>query len=936
MLTHDPLLFNTSSLPVGKKNKNCLCETCEKNGKGGYAPERQQLPQQQQQHGEEGVQPDTAAGDSSSDSDSNSNSDSDSDSDSSSSSSDSENDQAKKPLLNINERRTRRGVYAVTQPKANDSDDDSDDEDEDEDQATVVGSGSGSSGSATVTASATGMMMEIDGASDLTSLAASTPSSNFASPPPNHSLNSISSLSSLSSVSTPASRSVQGEPRYSSSLTELTSTTEWSTPAKSAHTTPTPAPAPAPQPFRSIISTRSQSASASVAGAVTAKPSKATGRKNAAKKDKDTVTPKSEAEAEEEEKPFQRRLTRSVSALLVTDAKGKGKGKGKAASAAAAKAPALAKGVSALLNGKGKGKATGTGTPTPVSTPGGRGSARIKKEEVDARLGKGSRASAPAAVEPLKPVEPPKPEVPRGPDGKPLPTCKTCKNVLPVISVDHKVVWGLGVGLGESKNKDKRRSTRSSGQDNEESDSDEENGDDDECPRCMRHYAIYQLKWPKRMPRGGFDRSEREKYESATPRREDTPEVTSKKVTVKGLSVLDRKLAAAASSKGKSGHGKAAAVSASAPAKHASANPKKRGRPVKEEEEEESDPEEEDESADEDEGRAHERSQGRRPLKRRKTDPMPISKPKVTRTYSGLSGRPQVTRTYMSAAKRMRSPLRSAKSMLSDSPKRKRGRPRLMAPTVVRRSLRANAKSDDGSDVGVVSQPRSINGRFGRKNRMGSYSASASASQSPGKGQKRKLTDRDERAAAREKRSREMEMEAEGDQEEDAEKDDAAHRVSEERAVRRSGNPAGGGFHGTRLSFNPNPMRYAMRAWAGTVRLEEHGPCSSSSDDEDEKHPNTPEDAQSVDAVAIADSTHADDDEGPVEDELPVYIPSSDFMRGASLTCGPSPMALARKRWNSLVTPRKVIQRSLVDNEEVWNLRCRPCLLSLIILDSGA
>ncbi|EIW82719.1 hypothetical protein CONPUDRAFT_163798 [Coniophora puteana RWD-64-598 SS2] len=44
------------------------------------------------------------------------------------------------------------------------------------------------------------------------------------------------------------------------------------------------------------------------------------------------------------------------------------------------------------------------------------------------------------------PAPPPKPEVPRGKDGKPLPTCITCSNVLPVISVDSEVVWGLTFG----------------------------------------------------------------------------------------------------------------------------------------------------------------------------------------------------------------------------------------------------------------------------------------------------------------------------------------------------------------------------------------------------------------------------------------------------------------------------------------------------------
>ncbi|KAG6334945.1 hypothetical protein ID866_4143 [Astraeus odoratus] len=35
--------------------------------------------------------------------------------------------------------------------------------------------------------------------------------------------------------------------------------------------------------------------------------------------------------------------------------------------------------------------------------------------------------------------------VPLGPDGRPLPTCAICSNVLPVISVNNKVVWGLNV-----------------------------------------------------------------------------------------------------------------------------------------------------------------------------------------------------------------------------------------------------------------------------------------------------------------------------------------------------------------------------------------------------------------------------------------------------------------------------------------------------------
>lgn len=34
---------------------------------------------------------------------------------------------------------------------------------------------------------------------------------------------------------------------------------------------------------------------------------------------------------------------------------------------------------------------------------------------------------------------------PIGPDGQPLPTCVTCHNVLPMISVDNQIVWGLNI-----------------------------------------------------------------------------------------------------------------------------------------------------------------------------------------------------------------------------------------------------------------------------------------------------------------------------------------------------------------------------------------------------------------------------------------------------------------------------------------------------------
>lgn len=85
--------------PVGRKNRHCLCATCENNGRGGYAP---QQPDDEQVSGSE--------------------SDSDSDSDTSSSDSDDESEEKEHAPLNVNERRTRRGVYHIAQEDSDDSD----------------------------------------------------------------------------------------------------------------------------------------------------------------------------------------------------------------------------------------------------------------------------------------------------------------------------------------------------------------------------------------------------------------------------------------------------------------------------------------------------------------------------------------------------------------------------------------------------------------------------------------------------------------------------------------------------------------------------------------------------------------------------------------------------------------------------------------------
>ncbi|KAF7970303.1 hypothetical protein HWV62_24438 [Athelia sp. TMB] len=108
-------------------------------------------------------------------------------------------------------------------------------------------------------------------------------------------------------------------------------------------------------------------------------------------------------------------------------------------------------------------------------------------------------------------------EIPCDENGKQLPTCLTCHSILPIIHVDQEIVWGVG----------KKKEMK-------------------ECPRCMRHFAIYGHPWPARTA------SQRALY-MPTPREELTPvDSASRRVSAKALSTLDKKLAAAAKNPGKS------------------------------------------------------------------------------------------------------------------------------------------------------------------------------------------------------------------------------------------------------------------------------------------------------------------------------------------------------------------------------------------------
>ncbi|KAI6121445.1 hypothetical protein F5141DRAFT_1211125 [Pisolithus sp. B1] len=118
---------------------------------------------------------------------------------------------------------------------------------------------------------------------------------------------------------------------------------------------------------------------------------------------------------------------------------------------------------------------------TRLSTPlGGRGKEKEKvpiKEEPEARV---LRTRPSLHTEKDEPLSTSKSTVPLGSDGHPLPTCVTCCNILPVISVNNKVVWGLSVDTPPRRGR-KRKEPQ-------------------ECPRCMRHFAIYGHAWPARLP----------------------------------------------------------------------------------------------------------------------------------------------------------------------------------------------------------------------------------------------------------------------------------------------------------------------------------------------------------------------------------------------------------------------------------------------------
>ncbi|GLB37522.1 putative SET (Su(var)3-9, Enhancer-of-zeste, Trithorax) domain containing protein [Lyophyllum shimeji] len=615
----------------GRKNRHCLCETCEKRGTGGYAPENED------------------------DSPSDSDSDSDFDSDTSSSDTDSE-DRVPKQDLNVNERRTRRGVYAIITKK----EDESDESDEEEDNSVPLADAQDIPMDGEIE-----LTTEMDISSNLTSLATSVAPSD----------------SAHGNASSPAP--VNPTPVYrarstSRSLSSLSS---------AGDVPPTPRRRE-PSPFRSIISTRRQKAKESDEAAQLVTPPLS---EDAASLP-DSLTPT-------------KRVMRTTSALEQ----------------------------SRQDRSKGKGKAKETSRSVSVShgTSAKKDEIKIKKEEVEPR----SLRTRPSTANTEDTVKEPlsKPEVPRGPDGKPLPTCVTCSNVLPVITVDSQVVWGLGL---ESTPKRKKRKQ--------------------ECPRCMRHSAIYGCAWPSRIPPQGPGFL-------PTPREVATPvESTSGRISQKALSVLDRKLTAAA----------------------ASASPQ---------------------------ARKHEldRDSVGRPAKRRKLEPVK-ARPHAKIKNSLLKDKAKKSHSLPTP----------------QGEKRKRGRPRLHPPPVLTVKDVPQSTGPPGREAQAKPQPRNSNGRFEKKSYSPKKSEPGSSRSEKALGRenvKGENNENDEEVqvstwtSPRRKRPSDPEVKLA----ELPQKRAYQRRDRDEEPARRVIPHPMSNFRGGKLFSNPNPLSFARQAWGGPVTFDE-------------------------------------------------------------------------------------------------------------------
>ncbi|EIW62928.1 uncharacterized protein TRAVEDRAFT_17441 [Trametes versicolor FP-101664 SS1] len=779
----------------GRNNRHCLCESCEKKGRGGYAP-----------HNDDEVS-DSGSSPGGADSDGG---DSDWTTD----------EDAAPPAavnVNVNERRTRRGVYAVLPEEEQGSDAELEVE------------------------------PVLDIPSDLTDLPLSS-ASGAAGP------------SKLTGLLTPDTETLPAE----SCPPSAASTPRTATPATSF-----------------VISTRAQKAraaselesiSASLSLKGKGKAPAATSRSASAVRQLETppLTSDNGSVAEEQ--------TRRSSSRLRT--------RGDVASSASRLSTPMV---------DVKGKASAHSSIVDVAELKGKGR---EDPELEGRTLRRRAFVPPAALEAQSASVKKPGDGPRGVDGRPLPTCVTCKNVLPVISVDHQVVWGLALGRTGKRGRPRKNANI-------------------DCPRCMRHFAIYAVKWPSRLPTDGTPAF------VPTPRdnRSMTPAYASTaRVSHAALATLNHKLSHAASG----------SRSASASVSH---NPHKRQRTVEEEPEAPPLKRQKLQSVKKQRGRPPKNKVGmsskakemlgvnerrsertRRPsAKLRESEPPPKIKPD---TLSSSSKAPVSSTSTSSAAS-----AGTDSSLLSTGAAAEGagapGEGNLPAPpatpVVVKREV---VKLPTPKSLAVAAQPRESNGRFGKKESTnGRYmrknfqftpggrrlargrkpkpaskpstgtvvkiehdSSAVQAVQAPSSPSQKRIHDNGEGAEdERAKRQRveavevRVEVKIEGEEADlsGASLEDDASQDEEEQFFRRprmTVTKSGMGF----LS-RPNPLNFARRKWTSVppedppeipAATSSYGPHSSTDDDAD--LPVTPQDDVETQPVVAVD-------EGELSDEYDDY-----------------------------------------------------------------
>jgi [histone H4]-N-methyl-L-lysine20 N-methyltransferase len=444
---------------VGRKNRHCLCETCEQRGRGGYAPVDSDEPVE-----------------SSSDSDDSS---SDSDSDSSDTSEDTEDGAKKKVPLNLNERRTRRGVYAVTREESEESD-----ESEEENTMPLADRKDIPEDGEVELESAMEVPREL------------TPESVSQRP----------SSSTLSQMNPPNPPSPSPKRDYSPASSVSTDTPiEWNQyEADAAKFDPSLTPEQRDRLRRKrkrLLWQRTRKSLCIAINSTIADSRYRQYKRNLVKLRLNTPPPPPPEPT--------RRVTRSISALTPSKtpttrktAEGEpspwslsAKGKEKEM---ATESPTPARGRQ-LRRGNDRNRPEPTQLVTPplseetTSLPDASASAsrrvtrstisssakdsakepersgvttRSKGKEKEEKLSEEPESKVLRRTRPSPPTNQsnttkeglptPKREVPRGPDGKPLPTCATCHNILPVISVDSHIVWGLGAESSPRRGKKKK------------------------------------------------------------------------------------------------------------------------------------------------------------------------------------------------------------------------------------------------------------------------------------------------------------------------------------------------------------------------------------------------------------------------------------------------------------------------------------------------